>query len=160
MRGFGRVLLTVGATTAVCIAGVHACQNAVIDTYHVTNESMLPYLNPGTSLIIAKTSPCLKIPFTGLRFACTACEVGRAYVFTNPQSAGQKLVKFAMPTTNNLFTRDRELRSSKPGQDRSCYFEGSNRERSIDSRHFGAVPFEQIEGKVIFPATVLKKGET
>lgn len=159
MSSFGRIVLTVGVTTAVCIGMVHACKSSLIDTYHVTNESMLPYLAPRSSVVIIKTSPCLKIPFTGIRFGCAACEAGRAYVFTNPQSPAQKLVKFAVPVTNNLFTRDPKPRSSKPDPDRSCYFEGSNKENSVDSRHFGAVRFEEIEGKVIYPVTVLPAGK-
>lgn len=159
MSSAGRVLMIVGATTAVCITAVHACKHSVIDTYHVTNESMLPYLKPGSSVVIAKTSPCFRIPFTAVRFGCAACETGRAYVFANPQNSGQKLIKFAMPVDNNLFTRELKPHASKPGADRSCYFEGSNTDKSIDSRHFGAVSFERIEGKVIYPAIVLKPGK-
>jgi hypothetical protein len=148
MTGMSRIILTVGATTAACIAAVHACKSSFIDTYRVTNESMLPYLTPQANVIIRKTSPCLRIPFTQIRFGCTPCETGRAYVFRNPQNPGQKLVKFAQI---NLFTRDLKPGASNINSARSCYFEGSNKENSVDSRHFGAVPFENIEGKVIYP---------
>lgn len=155
MTSFARIALTVGATTAICITVVHACKHSVIDTYRVTNESMLPYLKPRASVVIIKTSPCMKIPFTEIRFGCGACEAGRAYVFRNPQNPGQKLVKFAR---NNLFTRDLGPHPSKADPDRSCYFEGSNKEHSVDSRHFGAVSFENVEGKVIYPAINYAEG--
>jgi len=124
---------------ALIVAGgaaiiVHAIHSSLIGAFAIRNESMLPYLKPHDGIVILKTSPCIKIPFTEKRWGCTPCETGRAYVFRHPQQKNERLVKFATATKDN-----------------ACVFEGANSEKSIDSRHFGPVPYHLIEGKVIYP---------
>lgn len=156
---------------------VHTLKTSVIDFARVTNESMLPHLRPRQILAISKANPCLRNPLTGRALWCSACEAGKAYVFYDPRMPSRKLVKFALnapAATRPVSELQRDLHlpqananhanssliwftqgsagALKPsGNDGFCYFEGSNREQSVDSRHFGAVPVGEILGKVIYP---------
>lgn len=109
-------------------------KESVVEISYVANESMLPYLTPRQFVVIGKFAPCLHVPFTSVRLFCSPCRAGHAYVFRNPQNISQRLVKFATSAAET-----------------SCYFEGSNRENSVDSRHFGRVPVEKVEGKILYP---------
>ncbi len=134
---------------------------SVLDFARVSNESMLPHLKPGQIIVISKLAPCLKLPFTGIRVFCRPCESGRAYLFTHPARPGQRLVKFATEPQDSAlrrdiiwFTQGAETQAQSLSAT-SCYFEGSNRENSIDSRHFGRVPLDKIDGKIIYPRIAL-----
>ncbi|GEM_PF-3297602 len=156
---------------------VYMLKTSVIDFARVTNESMLPYLKPRQILAISKMNPCLRNPLSGQALWCRGCEAGKAYVFRDPRMPTRKLVKFALnapAATRPVSELQRDLHlpqananhanssliwftqgaagALKPsGGDGFCYFEGSNREQSVDSRHFGAVPVGEILGKVIYP---------
>lgn len=148
---------------------VHSLKTSIVDFARVTNESMLPYLRPRQILAISKVNPCLRNPLTGQALWCRACEAGKAYVFYDPRMPSRKLVKFALaqpsrverdPNAKRLGPFQRDIiwftqgsaGALKPsGGDGFCYFEGSNREQSVDSRHFGPVPVGAILGKVIYP---------
>lgn len=143
---------------------VHSLKTSVVDFARVTNESMLPYLKPQQLLVILKTHPCLRNPLTGQALWCRACETGEAYVFKDPRAPTRKLVKFALPprapsaphaalNRSDIiwFTQGAAGALNPQSGDGFCYFEGSNREQSVDSRHFGAVPVAEILGKVIYP---------
>jgi hypothetical protein len=144
---------------------IRTVKDSLLDLTRIANESMLPYLTPGQTVLISKTSPCLKLPFLKLSFACTACEPGRAYVFRDPRNAKHRLVKFAVSApvltgaatgsgTRDIIWFTQSLGAALTPLDRyrACYFEGSNRAHSVDSRQFGPVPLENIEGKIIYPA--------
>ncbi len=147
---------------------VYALKASVIDFARVTNESMLPFLTPRQILVIAKTAPCLRNPLTGQALWCRGCEIGRAYVFRDPRAPARKLVKFALAapaphrpvsalhhngadSTVIWFTQGATGALKPTGGVGFCYFEGSNREQSVDSRHFGPVPVGEILGKVVYP---------
>lgn len=143
---------------------VHSLKTGLMDFARVTNESMLPYLKPQQLLVILKTNPCLRNPLSGQALWCRSCETGKAYVFRDPRAPGRKLVKFAMASPPADAPRAADLRRdiiwftqgaagalNPRSGDGFCYFEGSNREQSVDSRHFGAVPVGEILGKVIYP---------
>lgn len=162
MHRYLRPALIVATTVAGGWLLVAALRFSVFDIARVSNESMLPFLKPGQIIFVNKLRPCLKLPFTGIRFFCSPCETGRVYLFPNPLKPAQKLVKFA--TAPYAGTTLPEIRRdiiwftdgfepiAQSGSDKaSCYFEGSNREHSIDSRQFGAVPLEKIYGKVVYP---------
>ena len=170
------VLLSVAAGWLL----VHAVKFSLVDFARVTNESMLPYLRPQQILVINKTAPCLRNPLSGQALWCRACEAGKAYVFYDPRMPSRKLVKFALnapaatrparvendPNASRLgrfqrdiiwFTQGSTSALKPSGNDGFCYFEGSNREQSVDSRHFGAVPVGEILGKVIYPRIQYKE---
>lgn len=150
---------------------MHGFKTSVLDFARVTNESMLPHLKPHQLLVIAKYSPCIKNPVTGGALFCRACEPGSAYVFADPRAPQRKLVKFALdrarekPGENpplsflqapplllgNWFTQGIRNGLEPAHAGISCYFEGSNRRESVDSRHFGRVPVSKIYGRVIYP---------
>jgi signal peptidase I len=137
----------------VCWLAVFLLRQSVFDLARVTNVSMEPRLKPGSWLLVSKLSPCLKVPFSRVVFACTPCEPGEVYVFRHPENPGQKLVKLARPFSGDIiwFTGEAAEKGKTMRESEACYFEGANREHSIDSRHFGPVPFAQIEGRVIWP---------
>lgn len=131
---------------------VQTLKTSVIDFARVTNESMLPYLRPQQLLVIAKTAPCVRNPLAGQAMWCRACETGRAYVFKDPRNASRKLVKFAVAAPAIIwFTQGAAGALNPSGDEGFCYFEGSNCEQSVDSRHFGPVRLGEILGKVIYP---------
>jgi signal peptidase I len=162
MRRYLRLAAVVSISIVVGWIFVRAVQFSIVDFARVANESMLPYLKPGQIILINKFKPCLKLPFTELRFFCGPCTVGRAYLFPHPAHPRQKLVKFAAAVpretkTSRLqrdiiwFTHGAPLTAQSASVAGTCYFEGSNRENSIDSRQFGAIPLEKIEGEIIYP---------
>ena len=162
MRRYFRPALIVGITLAGAWLLVAGVRFSVFDVARVSNESMLPFLKPGQIIVINKLRPCIKFPFTSLRFFCSPCETGRAYLFPHPLKPTQKLVKFAATpgaeaTPPGLrrdiiwFTDGFQPAAPSRSGPASCYFEGSNREHSVDSRQFGAVPLENIDGKVVYP---------
>lgn len=148
---------------------VHSLKTSLVDFARVTNESMLPYLRPQQILVIAKTTPCLRNPLSGQALWCTECEAGKAYVFRDPRLPARKLVKFALAAPSGVEGKANAAHGDSPrrdiiwfthgaagtlkpsGGDGFCYFEGSNREQSVDSRHFGPVRVAEILGKVIYP---------
>lgn len=159
MRQHLRLAVIVAIAAAGAWVFVRALQSSVVDFARVTNESMLPHLKPGQVIVINKLAPCLKLPFTSIRFLCSPCETGSAYLFPNPTRSGQKLVKFAVkpavssPLRRDIiwFTQGAATEAQSTSAVPSCHFEGSNRESSIDSRHFGPVPLGHIDGKVVYP---------
>lgn len=158
-----RLVFIVTASIAVAWVFVSAIRFSVLDFARVTNESMLPHLKPGQVVAILKLTPCLKLPFSAVRFFCSPCETGHAYIFSSPSRPQQKLVKFAVAPPSPLkrdiiwFTQHRPIAAETQATGTTCYFEGSNREYSVDSRHFGAVPVEEIDGKVVYPGIFLNR---
>ncbi len=152
-------------------------KDSVVDVARITNESMLPYLWPGQRVLISRLSPCLHMPVSGKSVACRPCEAGKAYIFMHPQTAGMKLVKFAVdfPAARRdaILRRDimwftegeRTLLSAAAvatqnasytmNRDNACFFVGSNAEISVDSRHFGPVPLEMVLGRIVYPPFAL-----
>lgn len=173
MLQFLRLTAIVFVTLIIAFLTVRALQNSVFDVVRIKNESMLPYLKPGQVVLISKLSPCAKLPFVNISFACSPCEIGHAYIFKHPLVRDQNLVKFAIPAPKTYadalnstikrdiiwFTQGAPDKGLTVQRDRACYFAGSNQEHSIDSRHFGPVPWENILGKVIFPRLLLKEPE-
>jgi len=128
---------------------------SVLGISRVQNESMLPYLKPGDWVFYTKWNPCVKIPYTKVRFACSPCAVGHGYIFADPKDSRHKLVKFAASAGENKrdiisFTEQRTESPHTPFAN-SCYFLGGNLEHSVDSRSFGRISFDKIEGEVIYP---------
>jgi signal peptidase I len=161
MRRHLRLASVVAVSAGAAWLLVQLFRFSFMDFARVSNESMLPHLKPGQIIVISKLTPCLRLPFTSVRFFCRPCETGRAYLFAHPSRPWQRLVKFAtdpqdMPRRRDIiwFTQGAEHRAQSSGAT-SCYFEGSNREGSIDSRHFGRVPLEKIDGKIIYPRIAL-----
>lgn len=138
---------------AACWLAVFFLRQSVFDVARVTNISMEPHLKPGSWVLISKMSPCLKVPFSQIVLACGPCEPGSAYVFRHPEIPGQKLVKLARRFSRDIiwFTGEAAEKGKAMQEGEACYFEGANREHSLDSRHFGPVPFARIEGRVIWP---------
>ncbi len=144
------------------------CKDSLFDIARVTNESMLPFLRPGQRVLLSRVVPCLHLPLTGMSFACRPCEPGSAYVFRHPAKKNIRLIKFAAPfdtastelrrdimwfTDGNAATVATGAVVSKPmTAQNACFFLGSNSSVSVDSRQFGPVPLELIEGKVLLPA--------
>lgn len=163
MRQKLRLVFVVTASITVAWLFVRAIRFSVIDFARVTNESMLPHLKPGQIVAILKLTPCLKLPFSSVRFFCEPCDAGHAYIFSNPSRPQQKLVKFAVAPPSVLkrdiiwFTQQRPIAAETRTPGITCYFEGSNREYSVDSRHFGAIPVEQVDGRVVFPGIFLTR---
>lgn len=152
---------------ALCAAWLlsRILRDVFIDVARVTNESMLPYLVPGQKLVISRLSPCLHLPFMQRGVACGPCNPGDAYVFRLPGRGEQRLVKFAVSkeefdsgsariASGDIisFTPRTAAVSQLPETGRPvCYFVGSNGERSVDSRDFGPVPADAVEGRVVYP---------
>ncbi len=165
MRRLLPLYLVIAASLGVSWLMSRIARDVFIDFARVTNESMLPHLNPGQRLLISRLSPCLHLPFIQRGFACNPCTPGNAYVFRYPGRSEHRLVKFAVTKEEfhsgsaRIFSGDiisftpRTPALTQPVEvGRSvCYFVGSNGERSIDSRDFGPVPAEDVEGRVIYP---------
>lgn len=145
-------------------------KDSVIDLARVTNESMLPYLKPGQRVVLSRIAPCLHLPFSSAVFWCRPCEVGSAYVFRHPHKANVRLIKFAAPFQKEADALRRDImwftdgnrasvatgstlaqRETVMTEQTACFFVGSNRDISVDSRQFGAVPLELVQGKVVYP---------
>ena len=151
-----RLALTVIIPLCVAWSFTKIVQSSFFDIARVTNESMLPFLKQGDLLVIDKAAPCLKIPFTQQKFFCRSCEIGHAYVFQNPLDARRYLVKFAVAKAHQTsdiiwFTQQSINKAASFDAKTSCFFEGSNTEHSIDSRHFGPIQLQEIVGKVVYP---------
>lgn len=140
---------------------------SVVGVSRVQNESMLPYLKPGDWVLYIKWQPCVRIPFTQVAFACSPCVVGHAYIFAEPKHRRHKLVKFAAAEIENRqsadykrdiisFTQHKAMSAHAPLVN-SCYFLGGNLENSIDSRSFGRIPLDAIEGEVVYPRIVMPR---
>ena len=146
-------------------------KDSLFDLARVTNESMLPYLQPGQRVLLSRLAPCLHAPFTLTSFWCRPCEAGKAYVFRHPHKANVRLIKFAAPFSPNTGTLRRDIMwftdgnrslvaTSDPAvtpdlkmtEQNACFFVGSNADVSVDSRQFGPVPLEFVYGKVLYPA--------
>jgi hypothetical protein len=131
---------------------------------------MLPYLQPGQRVLLSRLTPCLHLPFTGQSFWCRPCEVGKVYVFRHPHKANMRLIKFAAafrPAGDALrrdimwFTDGNRAslatgsstapHDAKMTEQNACFFVGSNTDVSVDSRQFGPVPLELVQGKVLYP---------
>ncbi|MFZ5631148.1 MAG: S26 family signal peptidase [Spirochaetota bacterium] len=164
-RRWLQLYLVVAVSLGVAWIFSRIARDMLIDFARVTNESMLPYLAPGQRLVISRLSPCLHLPFRHRGVACQACDPGSAYVFRPPGRGGPRLVKFAVSkeefdagsariSSGDIisFTPRTPAESQLPETGRPvCYFVGSNGERSVDSRHFGPVPADEVEGRVVYP---------
>lgn len=163
-----RLIAVLAVTILTAYALVMTVKTSVVDFARVSNESMLPYLTPYQLLIIAKFSPCVRLPLIHRPLWCGSCEKGHAYVLEDPRKPGRQLVKFAVDdgtageqratpqllkqlTGDIIWFTQSKAAAVKPGAAAQCRFEGSNREHSVDSRHFGPVPVERVLGKVVFP---------
>lgn len=155
---------------SLCIAWLFSriVRDSLMDVARVTNESMLPYLAPGTRLVISRLSPCAHLPLSGKAIFCRPCEPGQAYVFWDPQQPQRRLVKFAIAkeefTKGSARVASGDIISFTPRAPKAafpveqamletplCYFIGSNSDNSVDSRDFGPVAAENVAGKVIYP---------
>lgn len=157
--------VVVAASLAVAWLISRSVRDVLLDFTRVTNESMLPYLKPGQVLVISRLSPCLHLPLVGQALICEPCKPGEAYVFRHPRQKGQRLVKFAVAKSEFdsgsariasgdiiSFTPRAAAASQQAETHRPvCYFVGSNAERSVDSRDFGPVPADEVEGRVVYP---------
>jgi len=164
-RGWPALYLVVAAAIGLAWLISRIARDVFVDFARVTNESMLPYLVPGQRLVISRLSPCLHLPFVQRGVACKPCAPGSAYVFRHPVGNGQRLVKFAV-TKEEFYSGSARIlkgdiisftpRTPTPSDPAEtgrllCYFVGSNGERSIDSRDFGPVPADEVEGRVVYP---------
>lgn len=162
------VIVAVSLLTAWLIA--RTLRDTAFDITRVSNESMLPYLEPGAVLITSRSAPCVHLPFMNKGIFCAPCEPGEAYVFRHPEHPAQKLVKFAVSPaeffsgsahtksgdiiwfTERIRTHQSTATQTMPATDTpQCFFIGSNSARSVDSRDFGPVPAELVEGRVVYP---------
>jgi hypothetical protein len=164
-RRWLQVYLVVAASLGVAWLLSRIARDVLVDFARVTNESMLPYLTPGQRLVISRLSPCLHLPFMQRGVACEPCTPGNAYVFRYPGRSEQRLVKFALSkeefhsgsariASGDIisFTPRAAAASEQAETHRPvCYFVGSNGERSVDSRDFGPVPADEVEGRVVYP---------
>lgn len=155
MREHTRLATVIFAALASGWFIVHAIKTSIVDIARVTNVSMLPYLKPQQLIAFARTTPCWREPVSGAPLWCAACEIGQAYVLEDPRAPERKLVKFAVHREDlddvNWFTQSERAGLKPSDGGKFCYFAGSNREYSVDSRHFGPVPVNKILGRVIFP---------
>lgn len=164
-RRWLQVYSVVAASLGVAWLISRVARDVLVDVARVTNESMLPYLVPGELLVISRLSPCFHLPFTQRGVACESCVPGRAYVFRHPGGTGQRLVKFAVSkeefASGNARIASGDIISFTPRMPALsdpaetgrlvCYFVGSNGDRSVDSRDFGPVAVEEVEGRVLYP---------
>ncbi|GAB4439562.1 MAG: hypothetical protein OHK0011_22130 [Turneriella sp.] len=164
-RRYLQVYLVVAASLGVAWLISRIARDVLVDFARVTNESMLPYLLPGQRLVISRLSPCLHLPFMRRGVACGPCNPGDVYVFRLTERSEQRLVKFAVTkeefdsgsariASGDIisFTPRTAALSQPPETGRPvCYFVGSNGERSVDSRDFGPVPADAVEGRVVYP---------
>ena len=160
-----QVYLVVAASLGLAWLLSRIARDVLIDFARVANESMLPHLSPGQRLVISRLSPCLHLPFMQRGVACSPCAPGNAYVFRYPGRSEQRLVKFAVSkeefdsgsariSSGDIISfTPRTPALSNPAETGrlTCYFVGSNGERSIDSRDFGPVPADEVEGRVVYP---------
>ncbi|AFM14751.1 S26 family signal peptidase [Turneriella parva] len=162
------VLLSLGAAWLFA----HFIKETIVDIARVSNESMLPYLKPGQRVVFSRFAPCLHLPGAKVGFACRPCEAGRAYVFRHPHKKNLRLVKFAVPFAEAMPSLRRDIMwftDGKPNRvetdvplpmpmdaHNACFFVGSNTDVSVDSRQFGPVPLELVEGEVLWPALQLQ----
>lgn len=163
------LIVTIALATAWLLA--RTLRDAVFDITRVSNESMLPYLSPGAVLVTSRSAPCLHLPFVRRGFFCEPCEPGEVYVFRHPQRHAQKLVKFAVSPaeflrgtartksgdiiwfTERIQTHQSTAKPTMPVTETpQCFFIGSNSARSVDSRDFGPVSAELVEGRVVYPS--------
>lgn len=156
-------------TLLVSWAALKLVHDSVFEFMRVENESMLPYFPPRTLVGVLHTNPCLRLPFLKKGFLCSACSPGEAYVFEHPTMPDEKLIKFAVSSKEFnegrahlasgdiiWFTTQGAKKDSvdipvRSSNENVCYFIGSNSEHSIDSRTFGPIPAESIEGRVLYP---------
>jgi signal peptidase I len=165
-----RFMLVVLISLAAAWVLARLIKDSVIDVSRVSNESMLPYLQPGQRVLLSRLTPCLHLPFTGQSFWCRPCEVGQAYVFRHPHKTNMRLIKFAAAFRADTDSLRRDImwftdgnRASlatgsraaphdvKMTEQNACFFVGSNTDVSVDSRQFGPVPLELVQGKVLYP---------
>lgn len=165
-----RPFLIVAVSLAAAWLLARTLRDAVFDITRVSSESMLPYLEPGAVLVTSRSAPCVHLPFVRKGIFCTPCEPGEAYVFRHPRQHAQKLVKFAVSPaefldgkartksgdiiwfTERIQTRQSTATPTMPVTEMpQCFFIGSNSARSVDSRDFGPVAAELVEGRVVYP---------
>lgn len=170
-----RFLFVVLLSLAAAWLLAYVIKETIVDIARVSNESMLPYLRPGQRVVLSRFAPCLHLPGAATGFACRPCVAGRAYVFRHPHKKNLRLVKFAAAFADAVPKLRRDIMWFTDGKpDRvaaevtlpmplhahnACFFVGSNTAVSVDSRQFGAVPLELIEGEVIWPALQLQPPE-
>lgn len=156
-------------TLLVAWSVLKVVHDSVLEFMVVENESMLPYFPPRTLLGVLHTNPCLRLPFVKKGFLCSSCSPGEAYVFDHPTQRDEKLIKFAISKhdfesgkatlasgdiiwfTTQATKKDSLGSPVRSPNDNVCYFIGSNSEHSIDSRAFGPIPAESVEGRVLYP---------
>lgn len=92
--------------------------------FSIREESMIPFFSPGDSVIVSRIS----------------------YLITDPQKSDIVIVK--NPEKDML--QKYLIKQIKKVTKEKIYVVGFNKEKSIDSRHFGYIPKKNIIGKMIF----------
>lgn len=141
----------------LAIPGFFLCERYVLSTGRVTDVSMLPGLSEGQYFLIQKWVYQIRPP-----------RRGEIVVFRPPRKDRWRYVKrvIAVEGDSVLIRSGRVLVNEKPLQEPyakglthpdlgpvivlrdSCFVLGDNRAESEDSRHFGLIPLDRIEGRI------------
>ncbi|HET8795844.1 MAG TPA: signal peptidase I, partial [Arthrobacter sp.] len=142
------------------LAGLFALRLWVIEPVGVALDSMEPTLDPGSIAFVLKTEQ-----------AASDVQPGDLVVFPSPVDETPVIKRVIAEAGQSIEVRDGVLyvdsvRAEEPFVDQSTidgtfypltevpagtvFVMGDNRERSIDSRDFGPLPLDSIEGVVVW----------
>lgn len=156
----GRRVHVAAGTLAVFLLVVAALRLWVLEPVHVASDSMSPTVHPGAYTVVLKTPA-----------AIGTLRPDDLVVFESPDDGTATLKRVIALEGQEMAIRDAVvyvdgIERPEPGIDRSAidgtYFGplpvprggvfvlGDNRGASVDSRHYGPVPVDQIRGRVLF----------
>ncbi len=128
------------------LVAAFAIRSFVAEPYEIPTGSMLPTVQIGDRLVISKLAYGARLPFTltdQVRWG--EPHRGDIVVLLNPKPGEPDLAKrvVALPGAQVAVRRGR-LIVVPPDH---VFLMGDNRDRSLDSRYFGAVPIGKLKGK-------------
>lgn len=131
-----RSSLRPGWLILIVALGVLILKGFVVDLAVVDGSSMLPLLRRGQVVVVFRAAYGLRPPFglgkSGYLFRWASPRVGDIVVARSPRT-GKAIVK----------------RVAFPSDAGAVFLLGDNPPESVDSREYGAVPVEELAGKVL-----------
>jgi signal peptidase I len=119
----------------------------VLDLVLIRGRSMIPLLRPDQLVVVNRLAYGLRIPgIRGYLIRWADPSAGDVVLFISP-SDGRRSVKWCVAGPGQPSPPSVPGRPAVP-QDH-VFVLGLNRGESLDSRHFGPIPVDQIVGKVL-----------
>jgi nickel-type superoxide dismutase maturation protease len=115
-------ILRLAALLAILLAGIHASTTFLAMPWIVSGSSMEPTLAPGELVMVDLWSYRQRLP-----------RPGEIVLVSDRSPGGGHLVK----------------RVASTGEE-GLWLLGDNAARSVDSREFGAVPFDRVRGRIVW----------